>query len=59
MSGKNPLAFLNNEVLRVGDKVLVSDGTAQHECEVVEITENKVVMRCREAVMTLKMTQIN
>ena len=59
VSGKNPLAFLNNEVLRVGDKVLVSNGTDKYECEVVEITENKVVMRCREAVMTLKMTQVN
>ena len=59
VSGKNPLAFLNNEVLRVGDKMLVSDGTDKYECEVVEITENKVVMRCREAVMTLKMTQVN
>jgi hypothetical protein len=59
VSGDNPLAFLNNEVLRVGDKVLVSDGTDKYECEVVEITENTVVMRCREAEITLKMTQVN
>jgi len=68
VSSENPLAFINNEVLRVGGKVLVQplagaglvgDGTDKYECEVVAITQDTVVMRCREAQITLKMTQVN
>ncbi len=59
VSSEVPLAFINDEVLRVGDKLFVSDGTDRYECEVVEIKENKVVMRCRESKMTLKLTKVN
>ena len=59
VSSENPLAFINNEVLRVGDKLFVSDGIDRYECEVVEIKENIVVMRCRESKITLKLTQVN
>ena len=59
VSSENPLAFINDEVLRVGDKMLVGDGIDRYECEVVEIKENIVVMRCREARITLKLTQVN
>ena len=59
VSSEDPLAFINDEVLRVGDKLLVSDGIDKYECEVVEIKENTVVMRCRESKITLKMTQVN
>jgi hypothetical protein len=59
VSSENPLAFINDEVLRVGDKLFVSDGIDRYECEVVEIKENTVVMKCRESKITLKMTQVN
>lgn len=59
VSSENPLAFINDKVLRVGDKLLVFDGVDKYECEVVEIKENTVVMRCREARITLKLTQVN
>ena len=59
VSSENPLAFINDNVLRVGDKLLVGDGIDRYECEVVEIKENTVVMRCREARITLKLTQVN
>jgi len=59
VSSENPLAFINDKVLRVGDKLLVGDGIDKYECEVVEIKENTVVMRCREARITLKLTQVN
>jgi len=59
VSSENPLAFINDKVLRVGDKLLVGDGIDRYECEVVEIKENTVVMRCREARITLKLTQVN
>lgn len=56
---KNPQAFINDKLLSVGDKTLVSDGTNSYECEVVEIRENTVVMRCRESRITLKLAQVN
>jgi hypothetical protein len=59
VSSEDPLAFINNRVLRVGDKMFVRDGTESYECEVVEIKENIVVIRCMEAMITLKMTQVN
>ncbi len=59
VSGENPLAFINDKVLRVGGKLLISEGVDKYECEVVEIKENTVVMRCRESRITLKLTQVN
>jgi hypothetical protein len=59
VSSENPLAFINDEVLRAGDKLFVSDGIDRYECEVVEINENTVEMRCRESKITLKLTQVN
>ena len=59
VSSENPLVFINDEVMRVGDKLFVNDGIDRYECEVVEIKENTVVMRCRESKITLKMTQVN
>ncbi|MBN1807067.1 MAG: hypothetical protein JW837_17595 [Sedimentisphaerales bacterium] len=59
VTSKDPLASINDRVVRIGDKLLVSDGIDTHECEVVEIGENTVVIKCRESQITLKMTQIN
>lgn len=59
VSGKDPLAFINDKVMRAGDKLLVSDGFDNYECEVVEIKENTVVMKCRESQIILKMTKVN
>ena len=59
VSSEVPLAFINDKVLRAGDKMLVRDGIESYECEVVEIKENMVIIRCMEAMITLKMTQVN
>ncbi len=59
VSSEDPLAFINDKVLRVGDKLFVGDGIESYECEVVEIKENIVVMKCRESLITLKLTQVN
>jgi hypothetical protein len=59
VSSENPLAFINDKVLRAGDKLSVDDGIDSYECEVVEIKENIVVMKCRESRITLKLTQVN
>ena len=57
----NPRAFINNKVVSVGDKVLIRDGVDTYECEVIkiDIEENKVVIKCREAEVTLKLTQMS
>ena len=59
VSSKDPLAFINDKVLRAGDIMFVRDGIESYECEGVEIKENIVVIRCRESLITLKMTKVN
>ncbi len=56
--GKNPRAFINDKLLSVGDKWLVKDRGDMYECEVVRIGENTVFIRCGEAEITLKLTQV-
>ena len=55
--GDNPQAFINGKLLSVGDKLLVSDNGIPYECEVVEIEENRVFVKCGEVQITLKLTQ--
>jgi hypothetical protein len=57
--GRNPRAYVNNKVVSVGDKVLIRDGIDKYECEVIEIEENKVVIKCREAKVTLKFKNVS
>ena len=59
--GNNPRAFINNKVISVGDKVLIRDGVDIYECEVIKIKEkeNMVVIKCREAEVTLKLTKVS
>jgi len=55
--GENPQAFINDKLLSVGDKLLVKDGANTYECEVVEIQERTVFIRCREAQIKLELKQ--
>ncbi|MHC4227375.1 MAG: hypothetical protein ACYSW0_08105 [Planctomycetota bacterium] len=54
-----PLVFINNNSLRAGETLLIRDGAEKYVCEVVEIKENTVVMRCREAEITLKLPSVS
>jgi hypothetical protein len=56
-----PRAFINNKVISVGDNVLIHEGIDTYECEVIEIKEkeNIVVIKCKEAEVTLKLTQVS
>ena len=38
--------------------MLIRDGVDTYECEVIEIKEKIVVIKCREAEVTLKLTQV-
>ncbi len=53
-----PLVFINNNLLRAGEELLIRDGADKYVCEVVEIEENTVVIRCREAEITLKLPPV-
>ena len=57
MVSDNPQAFVNGDLIEVGDKMLIGDGVEAFECEVVTIEENTVVMKCREAKIILKLEQ--
>ena len=55
--GESPRAFVNDRMLRVGDKLPVRNETDVYECEIVAIEENKVIMRWEETEITLKLAQ--
>lgn len=59
MLSSTPLAFINDKVRKIGDEVLINDGVDKYECEVVEIRENTVVMKCREAEIKLKLMPVS
>jgi hypothetical protein len=53
---KNPQAFINDRLLSVGEKFDVREGNDVYECEVAEIEQNMVLIRCREAEIVLKLS---
>lgn len=55
--GENPRAFINDKLLSAGDKLSIGNGINTYECEVVEIKENTVLIRCGETEVTLRLTQ--
>jgi len=57
MVSENPRAYVNGNVIVVGDKMLIGDGVDEFECDVVAIEENTVVIKCKEAEITLKLEQ--
>jgi hypothetical protein len=56
--GRTPWAFINGKLLSVGDKLVVKESTEAFECEVVQIEQNMVVIRCRQAEITLKLKRV-
>jgi hypothetical protein len=56
--GGSPWAFINGKLLSVGDKLVIKEGTRTFECEVVQIEQNMVVIRCGQAEITLKLKRV-
>jgi hypothetical protein len=54
---ESPRAFLNDRLLRVGDKLTVKDGAASYEFEVLQIYMDSVLVTCNGLQLTLKLTQ--
>lgn len=55
--GEHPQAFINDRLLSVGDKLVVGSGIYIYECEVSEIKENEVSIKCGETEVTLELAQ--
>ena len=55
--GENPQVFINDKLMSVGDKLLLRDEAKTYECEVAEIEENTVFIKCGEAEIQLKLMQ--
>lgn len=55
--GQKPQAFINGRLISQGGKLVVKDGDEMYECEVLEIRENSVSVRCREINVELKLIE--
>lgn len=56
--GARRRAFINDELLSVGDRFYVTDGGDKYECEVTGIEEDVVLIRCEEKVISLKLSDV-
>ena len=56
--GESPQAFINDKLLKVGDRLPVKDGLNTYQCEVVGMTKNTVFVRCGKAEIKLKLAAI-
>ncbi len=54
---ESPRAFLNDQLLSVGSKLTVKDGTASYEFEVLQIYMDSVLVVCDDMQLTLKLAQ--
>ena len=52
---ESPQAFLNDQLLSVGSKLTVKDGTASYEFEVLQIYMDSVLVECDDMQLTLKL----
>ena len=54
---ESPRIFINDQLLEVGGRFLVKDGTQSYEFEVLQIYVDSVLVRCNEVQLTLKLAQ--
>ena len=56
-----PKAFINEKMLRIGDRFVVNvrERKESCECEVILIEDGRVVLRCGEAEIELKLSQMS
>ncbi|MCK5225598.1 MAG: hypothetical protein KAQ89_02665 [Planctomycetes bacterium] len=55
LSGEQEQAFINDRLFVAGDKFVVSDDSGEKEYEIIEITQNTVLLKCGETEITLKL----
>ncbi len=54
---ENPQAFINDRLLRIGDRLTIKEGATVIEFEIVRIYENSVLVKCEGTQLTLKLAQ--
>ncbi|OHB66395.1 MAG: hypothetical protein A2Y76_02370 [Planctomycetes bacterium RBG_13_60_9] len=54
---ESPRAFVNDQLLAVGDKLVVKDGANTFEFEVLQIDVDSVLVKCSDTQLTLKLAQ--
>jgi len=55
--GSQPEAFVNDRLVKVGDILIVSDGSKNYDCEIVRIENMTVFVKCGKAEIELKLKQ--
>ncbi len=56
--GKIPQVFINDELYEVGDKVVVKDGDEKYECEITDIKQQKVFIKCKNLEIKLQFADV-
>lgn len=56
-TGRQPEAFINDRLVKVGDAIIVVEGLKSYECEIKSIEENSVVVKYGETEIELKLKQ--
>ncbi|MHC4637302.1 MAG: hypothetical protein ACYTBP_13355 [Planctomycetota bacterium] len=56
--GGNPRAFINDKLLGFGEKLRVRDEGQIYEFEIASINENEIVLKCEDAEIALRLTQM-
>jgi len=59
VTGEHPEAFINDKIVKVGQKLNVEDGSKIYECEIVKIQENLVIVKYENSEIELKLKQPN
>lgn len=54
---ESPRIFINDQLLKVGDRFLVRSGTQSHEFEVLQIYVDSVLVSCKGVQVTLRLAQ--
>ena len=54
-AGRYPRAFINNKLLAVGDKLIITDKLEKYECKITAIKNNRVFIKCGEIEIVLKL----
>jgi hypothetical protein len=54
-----PKVFVNDNLLSIGDSIIVSDGGEIYEFEVKHISQSTVIVSCGSTYVTLELTQTN
>ncbi|MFA5553303.1 MAG: hypothetical protein WCZ89_09975 [Phycisphaerae bacterium] len=55
--GAEPQAFINDRLLKAGQKIIVREGDKQYECEVTDIQPNVVTVKIEDTEVELKLKE--